>query len=466
MDGLRRQLGNHRGLMILRRSAVVFISYHYPPSNEIGARRNGALVRWLIEHNVHVIVVSKFADRAVASANSDSSITAVRIAESSRWLMRSIVAAKRRITRMHSQLSAHDAPEVERNSITPMAPVSQRQSVSVRELIVCLDQYKMWSWRAAWAALRASKRLDARAVIASGPPMTNLLAGLWVARIRKIPFIADFRDPWYSGFERFPGISVFERKLRSSMERLLIERSTAVTVTTDLLAQQLTSNYPAASSRIRVVRNGFDGEPRQLPTSTGHRLSFLYAGEIYANRDPFPFLSALERLLALDDTDASRMSATFVGHCESYRGVRLADWLRGKRCAAVVRILPPVTIEVVEAMQAEASVLLNFAQEQPFSVPAKTYEHMASGREVLVMCEAHSSTAQLISGIPGVTCVDPADDVRLDLAIADLYRRHVLTGILTAPSASAVHEFAREVQSQTFLQLVQSLLSARSDELP
>ncbi len=456
--------------MILRTSAVVFISYHYPPSNEIGARRNGALVRWLVEHNVHVIVVSRFGDRAFASANSDSSITAVRIAESSRWLMRSIVAAKQRITRMHSQLSSHDAPEVERNSNTPAAAGSQRQTVSPREwfvqLIVCLDQYKMWSWRAAWAALRASKRLDARAVIASGPPMTNLLAGLWVARIRRIPFIADFRDPWYSGFERFPGISAFERKLRSSMERLLIERSTAVTVTTDLLAQQLTSNYPAASSRIRVVRNGFDGEPRQLPTSTGHRLSFLYAGEIYVNRDPFPFLSALERLLALDDTDASRVSATFVGNCESYRGVRLADWLRGKRCAALVRILPPVTTEVVEAMQAEASVLLNFAQASPFTVPAKTYEHMASGREVLVMCEAHSSTAQLISGVPGVTCVDPADGVCLDLAIADLYRRHVLTGILTAPPASAVHEFSREVQSQAFLQLVQSLLSGRSDELP
>jgi len=26
--------------------AVVFISYHYPPSNAIGARRNGAVVRW------------------------------------------------------------------------------------------------------------------------------------------------------------------------------------------------------------------------------------------------------------------------------------------------------------------------------------------------------------------------------------------------------------------------------------
>ena len=449
--------------------AVVYISYHYPPSIEIGARRNGALVRCLAKHNMDVIVVSKFGHRSLGPADSDPSITELRIADSSRWLMRTIVAAKQRISRMLAQLGARVTPDVEQKNNAPAASGSQPERMPLRELFIqligCLDQYKMWSWRAGWAAIRASRNLDARAVVASGPPMTNLLAGLWVARIRRIPFIADFRDPWYSGFEDFPGISAFERKLRSSMERLLVQRSTAITVTTDLLAQTLISNYPTASGKIRVVRNGFDGEPRQLPTSTGHCLHFLYAGEIYVNRNPFAFLSALERLLARADSDASRVSATFVGHCESYRGVRLADWLRGKRCAAVVRILPPVTTEVVEAMQAEASVLLNFAQAQPLSVPAKTYEHMASGREVLVMCEAHSSTARLIGGVPGVTCVDPSDDVRLDLAIADLYRRHVLTGTLTAPPASAVHEFSREVQNPAFLQLVQAVLSATTDEL-
>ncbi len=249
------------------------------------------------------------------------------------------------------------------------------------------------------------------------------------------------------------------------MERVLVQRSTAVIVTTDLLAQRLMSTYPAARERIHVVRNGFDGKARQLPTLTGHFLRFLYAGEIYVNRDPFAFLSALERLLALADTDASRISATFVGSCETYRGVRLADWLHGKRCAAHVRVLPPVATQVVESMKAESTVLLNFAQKSPLTVPAKTYEHMASGREVLVMCEAHSSTARLVSGIPGVTCVDPAEDVCLDLAMKDLYRRHVAMGMLTAPPVSAVQEFCREVQRPAFIQLVCSLLRGKVNQL-
>lgn len=453
--------------------AVVLISYHYPPSNEIGARRNGALVRWLVAHDIRVIVVSRFGDApdsTLSSRGSDSPITQVRIPDSRRWLLRSSVAAKQGVSRLLSRLRPPEASEVERNSGAPALDGSPHRPVSVRQrliqLVLCLDEYKMWSWRAAWAAHAAGRRLSAQAVIASGPPMTNLVAGLCVARLRRIPFIADFRDPWYAGVEDLPRPSAFEHKLRSSLERLLVQRSTAVTVTTDSLAQLLMSTYPAASGRVHVVRNGFDGEPRQLPISTGHYLRFLFAGEIYVNRDPFPFLEALERLLALDGTDGSRISATFVGHCEAYRGVRLADWLRGKRCEVLVRILPPVSLQAVEAMQAESSVLLNLAQASILTVPAKTYEHMASGREILVMCEAHTSTARLVGGVAGVTCVDPADTASVDRAIADLYHRHVIMGELTPPSAAAVHGFAREVQSRPFIRLVQSLLEPRTGKLP
>jgi hypothetical protein len=462
----RRQFGNRRGLM--EAPAVVFISYHYPPSNEIGARRNGALVRWLVELNIRVIVVSRFGDSTLTSHGSDSLTHEVRIPDSRRWLLKSVVATKHFVSRLLSRVRMPGAAEVERTSGAPALDRSPRRPVSVRQrlvqLIVCLDEYKMWSWRAAWAAHAACGRLNAQALIASGPPMTNLLAGLWVARLRRIPFIADFRDPWYAGFEDLPQPSAFERELRSSMERLLLNRSTAVTVTTDSLAQRLMATYPAATGRVHVVRNGFDGEPRRLPTSTGHYLRFLFAGEIYVNRDPFPFLEALERLLALDDTDGSRVSVTFVGHCEAYRGVRLADWLRGKRCEGLVRVLPPVTRQTVEAMQAQSSVLLNFAQASILTVPAKTYEHMASGREILVLSEAHSSTARLVGGIVGVTCVDPTDTVSMDRAVADLYHRHVIIGELTSPPVAAVRGFAREVQSGAFTELVQSLLARKTDE--
>ena len=254
-------------------------------------------------------------------------------------------------------------PDVERNQFARRIRLAAI-FVSLRErfvqLIVCLDQYKLWSWRAAWGALRASKRLNARAVIASGPPMTNLLAGLWVARFRRIPFIADFRDPWYSGFELSRDIGV-RAEAATSMERVLVQRSTAVIVTTDLLAQRLMSTYPQPAKDTRRAQ-----WLRRRAAATADLDRTLPALPLCRRNLCEPrslrLLSALERLLALEDTDASRVSATFVGTCETYRGVRLADWLHGKRCAAHVRVLPPVATQVVEAMKAEASVLLNFAQ--------------------------------------------------------------------------------------------------------
>jgi hypothetical protein len=438
--------------------AVVFITYHYPPSTQIGARRTGALVTTLGGEGIHVIVVSRFADGPLElHPATDTRITFIQVPESRKLITRWLVAAKRRIRRMWTpRRGGEEGSEPAREAVAP-----KRRSLwsdQLVQFIESLDRYKMWSWRAARAAYFAGKRFDAQVVIASGPPMTNLLAGYWVARLRKIPFIADFRDPWYVGFERWPGPSALERRLRSAFERTLLEGSTAITVTTDPLAERLRASYASANVKIHVVRNGFDGSPRGASTATGHRLGFLYAGEIYMTRDPFPFLAALERLVSLPQVDSSRVSATFVGECASYRGMRLLAWLRGRKCEALVRVLEPVTPPIAQAMIAESSVLLNLAQASPLTVPAKTYEHLASGREMLVMCEAGGATARLVEGIPGVISVDPSDGASLDRALADLYRRHVIVGELTAPPASIVGEFSREVQTRKFFQLVQTML--------
>jgi len=442
---------------------VVFIAYHHPPSVEIGARRVGALTSCLASQDLHVIVVSWFAaGQPPAYSAAAGRVTPIQIPESRKWTTRGLVAAKKRLrgiwTHRHAVSAVQSSEGGARPRETALPGRISRWRGELLRFIECVDRHKMWSWRAAWSAYFASKRFNARAVIASGPPMTNLLAGFWVARLRRIPFIADFRDPWYAGFERMPGPSAFERRLRSSLERMLLERSTAITVTTAALAERLSATYPRAAAKIHVVRNGFDGLPRHPPTATGHRLRFLYAGEIYLTRDPFPFLAALERLVASPSTDSSRISVTFVGECASYRGVLLADWLRGRKCEGLVRVLPPVTPAIVEAMAAESSVLLNLAQGSPLIVPAKTYEHLASGREVLVMCQAGGGTARLIEGIPGVISVDPSDDASLDRALADLYRRHVELGELTAPPAAMIQAFSRDLQTREFLQLARSTL--------
>ena len=82
----------------------------------------------------------------------------------------------------------------------------------------------------------------------------------------------------------------------------------------------------------------------------------------------------------------------------------------------------------------ESTVLLNLAQHQPLSIPAKTFEHTSRVAEKTCFCAR--TTPRVRSWwrkIPGVLHVDPRCDEALDRVLFDLYQRHVIQGQLRAP---------------------------------
>jgi hypothetical protein len=135
----------------------------------------------------------------------------------------------------------------------------------------------------------------------------------------------------------------------------------------------------------------------------------------------------------------------------------LTRWIEDKRCAGVVRILPPQAPEVVAAAAEDSTVLLNLAQGQPLSVPAKTYEHLASGREILLVCEDDCETARLVSGIKGVNQVDAVNFQAFTDTLRSLYTRHVVAQQLTSPSELDVVGFSRDAANRTFFEVLRSV---------
>jgi hypothetical protein len=228
----------------------------------------------------------------------------------------------------------------------------------------------------------------------------------------------------------------------------------------------LVERDPGLANRIHVIRNGYHGDIAPALVHTGGRLSILFAGVLYYRRSPYPLLAALERLLSRPDVDPSRVQLTFMGgKVGSFSEQSLTRWLRGRRCAAVVRILPLQSANAVAQEVAQATVLLNLAQQQPLQVPAKTFEQLASGREILLICEADCETARVTDGIRGVTRVDESDPQFLDAVLLDLYNRHVIAGTACVPAAADVRQFSSTLAYERFavtLAAAAPLLTART----
>jgi head-tail adaptor len=186
-------------------------------------------------------------------------------------------------------------------------------------------------------------------------------------------------------------------------------------------------------------------------TDTGGRLSILFAGVLYVRRTPYPLLAALEEVLSRPDVDPARVRLTFMGgKVGGFSDQALKGWIQHRRCAAVVRILPAQSAAAVAEEVAHATVLLNLAQQQHLHVPAKTYEHLAAGREVLVICEDDCETAQLVAGIRGVIQADQSNPVTLTQVLLDLYNRHVVTGTLRVPAEEDIRNFSRAQANERF----------------
>jgi hypothetical protein len=445
-------------------STVLIVSYHFHPASEIGARRVTALAQYLAQRGIRVVVVSAFGNQPVErGAELLPGVIAIPVKRPARrWL--DLLVALKRWRRGRTQRSAKP-DTVQRPSQPPSGADAGTLGARSRDLyfrfVHFIDEYKRWARLAQRAAVHAGREYDARLILASAPPHSALLSGAWAARRLGIPYVADLRDPLSDTVAESHPHRHAELRMLRVLERWIMQSAAAVTSTAATAAALLADRNPDMAGKLHVIRNGYDGAVTPPLTDTGGRLSLLFAGVLYIRRTPYPLLAALEEFLARPDIDPARIRLTLMGgKVGRFSDQALKRWLRGKRCEAVVRILPAQSAQAVADEVERATVLLNLAQQQHLHVPAKTYEYLAAGREVLLLCEDDCETAGLVAGIRGVIQVDQSDARLLGSVLLDLYNRHVIGGALTAPAEADIHGFSRECANERFLALLACVASA------
>jgi hypothetical protein len=187
---------------------------------------------------------------------------------------------------------------------------------------------------------------------------------------------------------------------------------------------------------------------------TGNHLIIVFAGELYLNRNPFPFLEAVDRLLNHSGVDESRVRVVFAGQCEFHGGISVRAWSSARPCGRVLTIYPALDANRLRRLYEDATLLLNFAEGQPIQVPAKTFELLSLGREVLVACEPYSDTSRIIAGIDGVFGVRLSETEQLDDLLRSFYRRHVVEGRMSPPTRDSVLRYSRAIQNEHYRTLI------------
>ena len=440
---------------------IIVLAYHFFPSSEVGARRMSALAHQLKVNGQPVTVVSAF-ERLESLARDDVGANQLRDYDLIRVPVRA-ARALRFLVRMKTLLRQAVLP----SSVAPAAGSESATSgdgarASLRRLVLgivyLLDDKKRWSLEAALRLMRARRVGRGAVMIVSAPPLSPLLAAIVTGRWLRVPVIVDLRDPIFLRTEQGTADNrFFSQWGRRALERYVSRRAAHITTTSPSLHRLLRASYPQIADRISCIYNGFDDDPLPPRAGTGNRLVILYAGALYLNRNPFPFLEAVDDLLAQAGVDARRVELHFAGECEQYRGVALRGWLAGRTWSDAVSIHPRLEPAELGKLYDRATLLLNFAEGQRMQVPAKTFELLARGRELLVLCEPESDTGSIVRGMTGVSCVQSSDPIALGALLADIYRRHVVDGTLRAPLASEISRYSRSAQNERFMRVIEDV---------
>ena len=303
------------------------------------------------------------------------------------------------------------------------------------------DSYAGWSHRAGAAALRRIAAGGVHALLSTSPPDSIHLAAADIAAKTRIPWIADFRDPWIGlGFRTPP--SAWHRDRHAAMERRVIERADLVLTASRTHLDELGA---ASGARARIsehLPNGFEPDvaaPEEAPDPDHFRIA--YTGTLSLMEDAATLLEAIHDLLARLPEARRRIRLDLAGPYDlEYEDRATALGLTG-----IARFPGPVSHADSRALQRRADALVLWKPRGAgyrTMVPGKLSEYLDSGRPVLALLMADDEAAALVRRAGGQV-LPPGDRVELAGALETMYMAWKQQGRAPSSRPAWLTEFER-----------------------
>ncbi len=240
--------GNGRGSM----RSVLLVTYYFPPSGGPGVQRMLKFTKYLPDFGWRPVVLTVREDAEYPVR--DASLWA-DVPEATRVVRTGITE----FYRLYRGL-AKPAEPLDISTRARSRGILARTLRQIRAGLFIPDGRAGWIPHALVPGRRLAREEGVRAILSSGPPFTALLIGGALGRMTRLPWIADFRDPWTRApfYPERPGIA---RRIDERCERWVVRNAArTLAVNREILADFLDRYEGLDASRFITLSNGFDEE--------------------------------------------------------------------------------------------------------------------------------------------------------------------------------------------------------------
>jgi hypothetical protein len=253
-------------------------------------------------------------------------------------------------------------------------------------------------------------------VVTTGSPHSLHLIGLGLKKKLKIPWLADFRDPW-TNIDYYGQLKLSRRADREQhrLEELVLKQADEVVTVSPSWAHDLGL---IGKRKVGCITNGFD--PDDLPdrlVPLDDEFSLVHVGSITSTRDVPLLWKALRARIERDEEFNRKFKLRLIGGIDhtvtrSIKDAGLWPW--------VERIGQVDHKEAIRQMQ-RARVLLLPVNDTPNVkgfLPAKVFEYLSVERPILAIAPLDSDLSRLLKGH---SVVQRNDDRSIEEAVKNLF---------------------------------------------
>lgn len=430
---------------------VLLITYYWPPSGGAGVQRVLKLVKYLRQNNWEPVIYT--ADEA------EYPILDVSLAKD---IPEGVTVIRKKLWEPYSFYKKFIGQKKDQKvysgflSENKKSSFTQKVSIWIRGNFFIPDARCFWIKPSVQFLSEYLKQNPVDAIISSGPPHTTHLIARGVKRKTKLPWIADFRDPWtqIDFYGQLMLTSIADSKHKRLERSVLKEADKVITVSWNW-AKDLEK---IGQRKIEIITNGFDEDDFSEIDSTqpATKFSMSHIGSLNGDRNAENFWVALKELCNEDAQFKTDLIIRLIGKNDFsvYQSIE-QNGLNNQ-----LEKIEYIPHSETGKYQQRSSVLLLFLNNTPNVlgiIPGKLFEYLAARRPILVIGNSNGDSARIVTETNAGAICDFDEKEKMKATIKDFYTRWKKNELTV--SAAAIEKYSRKTIAQKFAVLLNEITS-------
>lgn len=292
------------------------------------------------------------------------------------------------------------------------------------------------------------------AVVSTGPPHSMHLIALGLKKhFPKLPWIADFRDPWTNiDFYQDLNLSFLADKKHHQLERKVVQSADCVVVVSSDMHREYKALNP---KRIELVTNGYDADDvENQAIELDKKFSLSHIGTLNAARNPRILWKVLGDLCQNNSQLKEDLQINLIGKTD----FSVIEELEINGLTANLQKIDYVSHKEAVKCQKTSQILLlliNNSANAKGILTGKFFEYLAAKRPILAIGPSDGDVAEVLKETNAGRIVDFEDEKKMTELILDFYEKFKAGNL--AVTSNSIEKYFRKSLTQHLTEILNSL---------